>query len=138
MEEAKKNLANCTPTEFFVQTNKIRKSVEKWLTATDIMKIRKRLPNLEGLDKEQRKEALEKQVKENMSAIFDAVLEEHPQETVEIMALVCFVNPEDANKYPMSYYIASVTEVIEDEGCRDFFKLLVRLANKNTSIVPMA
>ena len=102
------------------------------------MKIRKRLPNLEGLDKEQRKEALEKQAKENMSAIFDAVLEEHPQETVEIMALVCFVNPEDANKYPMSYYIASVTEVIEDEGCRDFFKLLVRLANKNTSIVPMA
>lgn len=36
-----KNLANCTPSEFLKQTNKIKKSVEKWLKATDIMEIRK-------------------------------------------------------------------------------------------------
>ena len=41
-----KNLANCTPTEFFRQTNLIRKSVSKWLTDTDIQGIRKRMPEI--------------------------------------------------------------------------------------------
>jgi hypothetical protein len=39
-----KNLANCKPSEFLSQTNKIRKSVEKWLKLTDIINIRKRIP----------------------------------------------------------------------------------------------
>ena len=39
-----KNLANCTPKEFLVQTNRLRKSAEKWLKATDIMNIRKNIP----------------------------------------------------------------------------------------------
>ena len=42
----KKNLANCTPEEFLVQSNKIRKAVENWLKVTDIMEIRKNVPKL--------------------------------------------------------------------------------------------
>jgi hypothetical protein len=41
-----KNLANCKPSEFLKQTNRIRKSVSKWLTDTDIANIRKRMPNI--------------------------------------------------------------------------------------------
>ena len=51
-----KNLANCKPSEFLVQTNKIRKSVEKWLKITDIMNIRKVVPpEKEGQTAEERK-----------------------------------------------------------------------------------
>ena len=33
-----KNLANCTPKEFMVQTRLIKHAVEKWLTDTEILK----------------------------------------------------------------------------------------------------
>ena len=42
-----KTLVNCKPSEFLKQTNRIKKSAEKWLTDTDILNIRKRLPALE-------------------------------------------------------------------------------------------
>ena len=47
-----KTLATCKPTEFVRQTNRIKKSVEKWLTDTDILNIRKRLPALELIPKD--------------------------------------------------------------------------------------
>ena len=39
-----KTLANCNPVEFLVQTNKIRKAVWDWLSLTQVMEIRKNLP----------------------------------------------------------------------------------------------
>lgn len=126
-----KNLANCKPTEFLVQTNKIRKSVEKWLTLTGIPDIRKNVPPLkEGQTKEERKAELEKQAKENLSKIFDAILEEHPQETVELMGLMCFVEPEDVDNHPMSFYLESVAEIMNDEAVLGFFTSLVNLGQK--------
>ena len=44
-----KNLAKCKPTEFVKQTVKIKKAVERWLTDTDIMAIRKRLPKIQKI-----------------------------------------------------------------------------------------
>ena len=35
-----KTLANCKPSEFLKQTNKIRKAAAEWLTATDILEIK--------------------------------------------------------------------------------------------------
>lgn len=126
-----KNLANCKPTEFLVQTNKIRKSAEKWLTLTGIPDIRKNVPPLkEGQTKEERKAELEKQAKENLSKIFDAILEEHPQETVELMGLMCFVEPEDVDNHPMSFYLESVAEIMNDEAVLGFFTSLVNLGQK--------
>lgn len=126
-----KNLANCKPTEFLVQTNKIRKSVEKWLTLTGIPDIRKNVPPLkEGQTKEERKAELEKQARENLSKIFDAILEEHPQETVELMGLMCFVEPEDVDNHPMSFYLESVAEIMNDEAVLGFFTSLVNLGQK--------
>ena len=42
-----KTLVTCKPSEFLRQTNRIKKSAEKWLTDTDIFNIRKRLATLE-------------------------------------------------------------------------------------------
>ena len=123
-----KNLANCKPSEFFVQTNKIRKSVAKWLTVTDIHNIRKRLPKYtDDMDAEKRAEVRKAQMSKNLSAIFDACFEKHPMETIEIMALACFIDPAEADDHPMSEYLKSVAELIADESVLSFFTSLVNL-----------
>ena len=123
-----KNLANCKPTEFLVQTNRIRKSVEKWLKLTDIMNIRKNVPPVkEGQTREERKAELEEQSKENFNRILDAVLEKYPQETVELLGLLCFIEPENVDDYPMSFYLESFNEIINDKAVLGFFTSLVNL-----------
>lgn len=125
-----KNLANCKPSEFFVQTNKIRKSVAKWLTVTEIHEIRKRLPKYDDkMDAEDRAKVRREQMQKNMEAILDAVLEKHPMETIEIMALACFIDPKDADNHPMSEYLKSISELMADESVLSFFTSLVSLGN---------
>lgn len=132
-----KNLANCTPKEFLVQTNKIRKSAEKWLKATDILNIRKNVPQLNIPDDateeqiakimDDHKEELSLAAKRNFSAILDSILEEHPDETLEILALACFVEPENVNDHKITEYLANVTEIISDKEVLSFFTSLIRL-----------
>lgn len=135
-----KNLANCKPSEFLSQTNKIRKSVEKWLKLTDIINIRKRMPvgmpeitadlsndELEAVNKKRRQMMMEK-AKENLSTILDACLDDYPAETLEILALCCFVNPEDVDNYEMKDFLNAALDMIEDETVIRFFTLLMRLA----------
>jgi hypothetical protein len=133
-----KNLATCKPSEFLRQTNRIKKAVEKWLTETDIMTIRKRMPDLlairedmtdEELNrvKAENKKRLEAQSKENLSAIFDEIADEHPDETLELLALLCFVEPEKVDDYPMGDYLNAIGEMISNEAVIGFFTSLARL-----------
>lgn len=140
-----KTLANCTPKEFFVQTNKIRKSVEIWLKDTNILGIRARKPDFAPMVKEdmtkdelaeainKRKEAFAEQAKRNAFDMIEAAMEKYPDETIEIMALVCFIEPSEANNYPMSEYLANITEIISDKAVLDFFMSLASLGVSNTS-----
>ncbi len=132
-----KNLANCKPSEFLRQTNRIRKSVEKWLKATDIMEIRRRMPQLEELvitENTQERERIiaenakrrAEQARQNLSDILDQVLEKHPDETLEVLALCCFVEPENVDDYPVSDYLKAFYELINDEGVLGFFSLLMQ------------
>lgn len=140
-----KTLVNCTPTEFFAQTNKIRKTAEKWLKDTNILEIRKRAPKLnfrpsedkKELEKqmEKRKKAWADQAKKNLFDILDAVLEKHPEETIELLALVCFIEPEDADKHTMSEYIQCINEIISDDAVMGFFVSLASLGVTNTGTV---
>lgn len=138
-----KTLANCKPTEFLRQTNRIRKSVEKWLTVTDIMNIRKKLPHkviasINATDEEraevekQNREATMKQMKENFSAILDSVLEEHADETLEILALSCFVEPKDVDRHTVSEYLGALNELMNDENVVSFFISLVQWGQRAT------
>ena len=137
-----KTLANCTDIEFLKQTNKIRHAVEKWLTVTDIANIRKRLPKFEmlpeGADEETRRsinerneELKQKQAKENIDAILDAMLEEHPEETAEIIRLCCFVEPNE-KEHRITYYLGAFAQMLKDDDVLDFFTSLVRLGQMRT------
>ena len=137
-----KTLVSCKPSEFVMQTVRIKKSVEKWLTKTDIMNIRKKVPELETIPEnvtteervkifKRNSERQQNQITENLSTIFDAVFEEHPQETLEILALCCFVEPEHVDDYTMSEYMQAFVEIINDSAVTSFFSSLVRLGQTN-------
>lgn len=128
MNRIEKNLATCTPTEFVVQTNRMRKCVEKWLTVTDIQNIRKKMPQVSPTaTKEEKTAALKAQMRSNLTAILDAILEDHPKETLEMLALLCFVEPEHVDDYPMSQYLRAFADVISNEDVINFILSLVRL-----------
>lgn len=129
-----KTLATCSPVEFLVQTNKIRRSVESWLTLTKVMEIRKRLPELpQGAKAEDVKKARQEQAKKNFSAILDSVLEEHPQETAELLGMLCFIAPEDLGNHSMLEIISSVNELIASPEVLSFFTSLMQLVRTVTS-----
>ena len=129
-----KTLASCKPTEFLAQTNRIRKHAEKWLKLTGIMNIRKDVPPpVEGQSREERRKVLEEQMKKNASRMLTAVLEEHPQETIELLGLMCFIEPENVDDYPVSYYLRAFSEVVNDEDVVSFFTSLMKLGQTDTS-----
>ena len=133
-----KNLSTCTPEEFLKQTVRIKRAAEKWLSLTDIMNIRKNVPELEEIDWDadvdekakvmaENKRRRTEQAMANLSKIIDAVAEEHPAETLELLALVCFIEPKDVNKHLMGEYLQSITEMITDQAVVGFFTSLAKL-----------
>ena len=141
-----KNLANCKPSEFLAQTFKIKKSVQEWLDVTEILKIRSNVPALKPFDglsdeekakvKAENKKAIEKQVKANLDAMLDKVLSENADKTLEVLALCCFVEPENVDNYTMSEYLKCIGELLADESVMSFFTSLAQLAQKNMANVP--
>ena len=141
-----KNLANCTPTEFFKQTLRLKKNVEAWLTSDDIKEIRKRLPELEKVtdtmtEKEKgevlvrNKEKLAEQGMKNFMDIIDVMLEKKFKETLSVLALSCFVEPEEVDNYVMDEYFGAIADLLGSENVLRFFVSLARLGQTNISIV---
>ena len=124
-----KNLANCKPSEFLTQTVKIKRAVEKWLTATEIMTINKRMPVLTpNMTPKDRKAAIEKQNRANLNAMFDSCFEKHPKETLNLIALLCFVEPEHVDDHTVDEYMAAINEMVGSDTVVGFFTSLTRLA----------
>ena len=134
-----KTLMNCKPTEFVAQTCKIKRSVSRFLKDTDLLNIRRRMPeDLKKVDKnagaEERLEAVQhnseaiiRQNRKNLSDMLDAMLEQHPDETLEVMALCCFVEPKDVDSHPMRDYMMAFTDLLNDEAVLGFFTSLASL-----------
>lgn len=134
-----KTLANCKPSEFLKQTNRIRKAVSKWLTDTDIISIRQRIPKYETVpqsaSEDEKKEVIKKntallreQQRQNLKAIFDAMLDDHPDETLEVIALCCFIEPKDIDNHSIGELLQAVSSLISDEDVISFFTSLAQLA----------
>lgn len=140
-----KNLANCTPREFLKQTFRIKKCAAKWLAETDILNIRKNIPdlipttNLTGDAKEkaiaENKKLMSKQLVKNFMDMLDKILDENADDTVELLALCCFIEPEDADNHTMSEYLESIGELLSDNGVISFFTSLAQLDQTDTKIV---
>lgn len=138
-----KTIATCKPSEFLKQTNRLRKAAAKWMQDTDIINIRKRIPIFDVVppdatqeEKEKifrkNKELSEKQAIENVNAILDAALENYPDETLEILALCCFVEPEHVDDYEVTDYLNAFTELLQNNAVISFFTSLARLGQTVT------
>lgn len=126
-----KNLANCNVREFLTQTNKIRKSVSNWLSLTQILEIRKNNPVIpDDATEDEKKALMNKQAKKNFSDMLDSVLDKYPEETAEMLGLMCFIEPKDLDKHKMTELFSSFDEMINCEEVISFFTSLVSLAKK--------
>lgn len=131
VKERPKTLATCTPLEFLRQSNAIKKQVERWFKLTDIPNIRKHLPEVPpDATKEEKDALIKEQSMKNLSEMFDAALEDHPEETLAILALCCFVPVEEANDRTMDFYFECLSDLIDSESVANFFTSLVRLGLK--------
>lgn len=144
-----KNLANCTPVEFLRQTNKIRHSVEGWLKDTGVLEIRKNKPQLieitdsmsdeeKAKAEQENKERMTAQVKKNISDMLDKAFETNADKTVEVLALLCFIEPKDANSVKPTVYLKNASEILSDKDVIDFFISLMRLEQTNILDFPKA
>jgi hypothetical protein len=144
-----KTLATCKPSEFLRQTNRIKKSVEKWLNVAGIKELRSHAPELEEVTEsmtaeeklkvyERNKERLENQGLKNLSGILDSIMVEHPKETLEVMALCCFVEPENVDDYPMEDYFEAGASLMNNKAVISFFTSLLSLVQTFTSSVSEA
>lgn len=129
-----KNLANCKPTEFLKQTNRIRKSVEKWMKVTDIANIRAELPDIpKDMPVHEARAMLAEQARKNVSRIMDNIMDKHPDETLELLALCCFVEPENVDDHSVAEYLDAFSDIMENEAVLRFFTSVVRLGRTNGS-----
>ena len=129
-----KTLANCTPKEFLAQTNKIRKHVSSWLELTKVLEIRKHKPEIPAdATPEEKRALIAAQAKKNISDMLDAALDEHPEETAELLGLMCFIEPEDLENHKMTEFLAAAYELISCPEVISFFTLLTQQDQKGTS-----
>lgn len=127
-KEKFKSIANCKPTEFLRQTNAIRHYVDEWLKTIQFSDIRKHLPTIpDGATDEEVKELIREQNHKNFSDMLDAALEEHPEETLGVLALCCFLPAEDADNHPIDMYIEVIADLMESENVMRFFISLAKL-----------
>lgn len=138
-----KNLANCKPSEFLKQTYRIKKSVERWLKDTDIINIRKHMPKLTETTKDmsadeisrvsvENRAKMNEQGRQNAMAILDAIMDTHADETLELLALCCFVEPESVDDYDIGFYLDNFAELIGNKSVMGFFTSLAQLGLFNT------
>ena len=133
-----KNLATCKPTEFVAQTAKIKDAVSNWIEVIDLMSIRATQPQYITISKdstpEERAEVIKKnaeiqkkQTMENLSKILDNMLAKHPQETLNVLALCCFVEPEHVDDYTIDEYFDCIMEMAKNKSVMNFFSLLAQM-----------
>ena len=141
-----KNLATCKPSEFLKQTLRIKRLVEKWLTSEDIAEIRKRLPKKEAIlntmTKEEQGEVLlrnqkaqQSQMMKNFMDILDIMLDKKFDETLAVIALSCFVEPENVDDYTIDDYLGSLSDMLENRNVIRFFASVAHLGQTNISLV---
>lgn len=142
-----KNLANCTPREFAAQTALMADALEKWINLTDVINVRRNVPDLPPIPKldvdataeqiqarervvKERNLILRKAALDNFFKILRSSFREHPDETLEVVAYACFIPFEKIDDYKMTDLLRCVTEMIKDEDVLDFFTSLSDLGQR--------
>ena len=121
-----RTIANLNGPDFLRAINRTRKAVEKLLSVTGVMKIRKNVPNFTGNETpEERAEMERAQVKQNLNDMLDSLLETHPEETYECIMALC-VRDEGEPEPDGIELLMSAFNLIADKRVLDFLLQLGR------------
>lgn len=131
-----KNLVTCKPSEALAQMVKIRELLEKWLKDIELSALFEEIPGIvrttPEMTDDEKKEANKKNTELLMNAIkikglalFDNALKKYPEETLAVLALSCFVEPEHVDDYTMGDYINALVEMKNDKVTAGFFTLAI-------------
>lgn len=120
-----KGITELDDAAFLRQLNMLRKLIPDFLRKTKVLEIRKHLPALKGNETPEELEALKAaQIRQNISDMLDALLEEYPEETIKIMNAL--VVREDGEQVSTMKLIAKAAEVATSEDVVSFFISLAR------------
>ncbi len=119
-----KTIANMNGVEFLRAINRARHAVEKMLSVTGVLKIRKNVPNFTGNETPEEKAEMERaQVKKNLNDMLDSLLETHPEETYECIKALC-VREEGEPEPDGIELIMAAFSLIGDKRVLDFLSQL--------------
>jgi hypothetical protein len=85
------------------------------------------------VSEDEKQEIIVEQMKKNANAILDSVLDEYPNETAELLGLLCFIEPDDLDNHSMADLFDSANEMLNCKPVIDFFISLASLGRMNTS-----
>ena len=119
-----KTIANLNGVEFLRAINRTRHAVEKLLSVTGVLNIRKNVPNFTGNETPEEKAEMERaQVKKNLNDMLDSLLETHPEETYECIMALC-VREEGEPEPDGIELIMAAFSLIGDKRVLDFLSQL--------------
>lgn len=121
-----RTLAELEGPEFLRQCNLIRKEVEHFLKTTKVIDLGKKLPKYKGNETDnERIEMRNAQLKKNISDIFDAMLEKHPEETYRLVK--CMVVLDEGEEDPKGFDILMIAlDLITSQQVMDFLSRLMK------------
>ena len=119
-----KTIANLNGVEFLRAINRTRHAVEKLLSVTGVLKIRKNVPNFTGNETPEEKAEMERaQVKKNLNDMLDSLLETYPEETYECIMALC-VREEGEPEPDGIELVMAAFSLIGDKRVLDFLSQL--------------
>lgn len=129
-----KTIAQLNGVEFLRKCNQVRHGVEKIITETGVLEYRKRQPEFTGDETtKERNEKIRQKSKENIDAMLDCLLEEHPEKTVELLNLLVVKEEGDAEEIAGFDMITVLLELIGNQKVMGFFISVVSTGLKLTA-----
>ena len=127
-----KTIATLKGADFLRACNKVRYAAQEMLAETKVLEIRKRMPILDiNMTEDQRRDALDKQSKKNLSDMIDSLLEEKPEETYKLLQAMIIPEENDGELDGIDLMCAAM-ELISNPKVIDFLSKLAKLALGNT------
>jgi uncharacterized protein YabN with tetrapyrrole methylase and pyrophosphatase domain len=128
-----KTIAALKGADFLRACNRVRYAAQEMLSETKVLEIRKHMPKLtEDMTEAQRKAAMEKQSKKNISDMLDRLLEEKPEETYKFLESV--ILHEEGEELDGIDLMCAAMELVSDPKVVDFLSRLTRLVLPNTGV----
>lgn len=127
-----KTIAALKGADFLRACNRVRYAAQEMLSETKVLEIRKHMPKLtEDMTEAQRKAAMEKQSKKNISDMLDRLLDEKPEETYKFLQAV--IIHEEGEELDGIDVMCAAMDLISSPKVIDFLSKLTRLALSNTA-----